>query len=164
MEGNGQDFDFEIIEPSSKSDHLSGFNTENDEVWFMQLPKNLKPAHLLQQKLKLPGRSNLEHKIEGVAFEFSDSKDNVFGINKIKLKHSMRILPVRGCIVLRKRMDTIKEKEYEVNSVSKGSTNPLSIKRSHPLLSERPLTETNTDSKSFLTHMKPKRRKKADGN
>lgn len=75
-----------------------------DEIWVLQCPKGLNIKEELQsQKLKLPGRTNF-NSAEAVAVEYDEPETRAFGYCNRKARYSLRLLPVKGNILLRDRL------------------------------------------------------------
>uniref|UniRef100_A0A0A1WV49 Methionyl-tRNA formyltransferase n=1 Tax=Zeugodacus cucurbitae TaxID=28588 RepID=A0A0A1WV49_ZEUCU len=75
-----------------------------DEVWVLQCPKGFNLEEELQsQKLKLPGRTNF-NSAEAVSVEYAEPETRAFGYCNRKGRYSLRLLPVKGSILLRNRL------------------------------------------------------------
>ncbi|XP_069961618.1 uncharacterized protein [Bactrocera oleae] len=75
-----------------------------DEIWVLQCPKGYNIEENLQsQKLKLPGRTNFTS-TEAVAVEYAEPETRAFGYCNRKGRYSLRLLPVKGSILLRDRL------------------------------------------------------------
>jgi len=80
---------------------LSSIDENEDEIWFLQCPKGTDITQLLNRKMKLPGRTNVDD-MEAVAVESHTPVDHAFGYCTKKHRYNLRVLPVRGSIVMRK--------------------------------------------------------------
>ncbi|XP_013114152.1 uncharacterized protein LOC106091971 [Stomoxys calcitrans] len=108
------------------------------EVWFLQCPKGTDVKLLEQEKIKIPGRTNLSN-VEAVSVEFVEGKQqHSFAYCHRKGGFDLRLLPVRGTIVLRNRLkatDTISaERVEECCPPLKKVPMPSTIRIRHPLL------------------------------
>lgn len=111
--------------------------TEN-EVWLLQCPKGLDVKALEHEKLKIPGRTNLAG-FEAVSVDFIEGKQqHSFAYRNRNGRYDLRLLPIRGTIVMRNRLkaaDNITaERIEECCPPSKRVPLPSKIRVRHPLL------------------------------
>lgn len=86
-------------------------NQDEDEMWLLQCPKGMKLGELVEQEqMKLPGRTTVRGQ-ELVASEFLEgSRSEAFSYYRPrKQKYSVQILPIRGTIVVRDRLQLHKD-------------------------------------------------------
>ncbi|XP_017472201.1 PREDICTED: uncharacterized protein LOC108363367 [Rhagoletis zephyria] len=99
--------DFKEIKPTQELTTIGGFpgiDEVEDEVWFLQCPKGFDVESELQgQKFKIPGRTNF-NSCEAVAVEYAEPETRAFGYCNRKGRYSLRLLPVKGNILLRGRL------------------------------------------------------------
>lgn len=109
-----------------------------NEIWFLQCPKGMDIKSLENEKIKLPGRTTL-NEIESVSVDFVEGKQqHSFAYCNRNGRYDLRLLPVRGTIVLRNRLkaaDSITEERVsECCPPSKKVPMPSKIRVRHPLL------------------------------
>ncbi|XP_067629321.1 uncharacterized protein [Eurosta solidaginis] len=99
--------DYKEVKPSKELAAIGEFQNVDeikDEVWLLQCPKGLDIDTELQgQKLKLPGRTNF-NTAETVAVEYAEPQKRAFGFCNRKGRYSLRLLPIKGNILLRGRL------------------------------------------------------------
>uniref|UniRef100_A0A1B0BVV0 Uncharacterized protein n=1 Tax=Glossina palpalis gambiensis TaxID=67801 RepID=A0A1B0BVV0_9MUSC len=119
--------------------NINEIDLAEDEVWLMQCPKGLNIKELESQMMKMPGRTNFGN-LESVCMEFTDEpKKEAFAyFDSRKSKYSLRILPVRGSIIVRERLKAnkpISEEEFAQHCPTKRKVAmPRNINIRHPLL------------------------------
>lgn len=130
--------------------------TGDDEVWLVQCPTNLETSNLLNNKIKLPGKTSLEN-LETIAVEYKNPKTLTFGCKR-KKNYSLKNINFDGSIVIREKLQTVKkEKEFELPKQEKVPF-PDNLKERHPLLGYR-FEESITLPGNVLAKLK-----KAEGN
>ncbi|CAD6995267.1 uncharacterized protein LOC101458342 [Ceratitis capitata] len=101
--------DYKEIKSSFDINTIGGFqdiDEVEDEVWILQCPKGFDMASEIRgQKLKIPGRSSF-NSVEAVAVEFTEPETRAFGYCNRKGRYSLRLLPVKGNILMRGRLKT----------------------------------------------------------
>ncbi|XP_053952652.1 uncharacterized protein LOC128859673 [Anastrepha ludens] len=99
--------DYKEIKPSKEVTTIGGFqeiDEVEDEVWLLQCPKGFDiKSELEDQRLKIPGRTNFNSS-EAVAVEYDLPELRAFGYCNRKGRYSLRLLPVKGNILLRGRL------------------------------------------------------------
>lgn len=106
--------------------------TGDDEVWLVQCPRNLDPSDLLNNKIKLPGKTAVSTH-ETLAVEYKNPKTFTFGCKR-KKRYSLKNINFDGSIVIREKLQTVKkEKEFEHPKLERVPF-PDNLKERHPLL------------------------------
>lgn len=119
--------------------NIDEIDLAEDEVWLMQCPKGLNIKELESQMMKMPGRTNFGN-LESVCVESTDEpKKEAFAyFDNRKSKYSLRILPIRGSIIVRERLKAnkpINEEEFAQHSSTKRKVAmPRNLNIRHPLL------------------------------
>lgn len=114
---------------------LGDFHTisDDDEIWLMQCPKGADISLLTGQKIKLPGRSNHEQ-FETVATEYIEPISHAFGHKSKKAHNAIKIVPIRGSILMRNRLKAMPPPDATEVLVSPVKVPmPTGIKERHPL-------------------------------
>lgn len=121
--------ELEIKETSLADLHeISG----DDEVWLVQCPRSMDVSELLNNKIKLPGKTTIKN-VETIAVEYQTPKTLTFGC-KSKKKYSLKNLNFDGSIVIREKLQTVKkEKDFHFPKPERVPF-PGNLKERHPLL------------------------------
>lgn len=92
----------EISAQSKGLGSLHKIDLEEDEVWLLQCPKGMDLKTFEEKQIKLPGRTSLRE-YEAVSTEFTSGPihNNFAFCRPKKQKYSVRVLPVRGTIIVR---------------------------------------------------------------
>ncbi|XP_061387884.1 uncharacterized protein LOC133322948 [Musca vetustissima] len=111
--------------------------TEN-EIWLLQCPKGMNLKSLENEKLKIPGRTSIND-LESVSVDFVEGKQqHSFAYCSRNGRYDLRVLPVRGTIVLRNRLKAsesiTEERISECCPPMKKVPLPSKIRVRHPLL------------------------------
>ncbi|XP_065355301.1 uncharacterized protein LOC135949619 [Calliphora vicina] len=130
--------EIELTSESKPIGKLHDFDLLENEIWLLQCPKGMDVTELESQKLKMPGRTNINSS-EAVSMEFNEGKEqHAFAYCNRKGRYDLRLLPVRGTIVVRDRLkaaETITaERAEECCPPTKRVPLPASIRVRHPLL------------------------------
>lgn len=117
---------------------LEDIDLVEDEVWLLQCPKGMDVKQLESQKLKIPGRTNLDDS-EAVSVEFVEGvEQHAFAYSNRKGRYDLRLLPIRGTIVLRNRLKAAAtitcDRVEECCPPAKRVPMPSAIRVRHPLL------------------------------
>ncbi|XP_075147231.1 uncharacterized protein LOC142221397 [Haematobia irritans] len=126
----------------------------DSDVWFLQCPKGMDLKVLEHEKLKIPGRTSLSD-VETISVEFVEGKQQQsFAYSNRKGGYDLRLLPVRGTIVVRDRLkasdNVTSERIEECCPPSKRVPMPSAIRVRHPLLGVR--YEEKLDLKPDVLH------------
>lgn len=153
--------EIELTDDSKPVGKLDDFDLLENEIWLLQCPKNMNVNELQNQKIKMPGRSNINGN-EAVSMEFEKGKEcHAFAYCNRKGSYVLRLLPVRGTIVVRDRLkaaETVSEERVEECSSPAKRVPVPKVRIRHPLLG------SNYEDKIKLDESIEKRLKKADEN
>ncbi|XP_023294201.2 uncharacterized protein LOC111677333 [Lucilia cuprina] len=138
LEENKLFSEIELTEESKPIGKLQDFDLLENEIWLLQCPKGMDVSELENQKLKIPGRTNINNS-EAVSMEFNEGKEqHAFAYCNRKGRYDLRLLPVRGTIVVRDRLKAAEtvtiERAEECCPPAKRVPLPSGIRVRHPLL------------------------------
>ncbi|XP_037824361.1 uncharacterized protein LOC119612618 [Lucilia sericata] len=138
LEENKLFSEIELTEESKPIGKLQDFDLLENEIWLLQCPKGMDVTELENQKLKIPGRTNINNS-EAVSMEFNEGKEqHAFAYCNRKGRYALRLLPVRGTIVVRDRLKAAEtvttERAEECCPPAKRVPLPAGIRVRHPLL------------------------------
>ncbi|KAI8119841.1 hypothetical protein FF38_14133 [Lucilia cuprina] len=138
LEENKLFSEIELTEESKPIGKLQDFDLLENEIWLLQCPKGMDVSDLENQKLKIPGRTNINNS-EAVSMEFNEGKEqHAFAYCNRKGRYDLRLLPVRGTIVVRDRLKAAEtvtiERAEECCPPAKRVPLPSGIRVRHPLL------------------------------
>ncbi|XP_055849873.1 uncharacterized protein LOC129914574 [Episyrphus balteatus] len=123
----------EIDEEKPALGDFFSIDEDEDEIWVMQCPKGESISFLKDQQIKLPGRSN-HNNFETVATEYSEPILHAFGHKSKKGHNAVKILPVKGSIIMRSRLKAMPPPESSPPEASPVKVPmPKGIKERHPL-------------------------------
>lgn len=130
--------ELELTEESKAIGNLQDIDLLDNEVWLLQCPRGMDIKDLERQKLKMPGRTNFNDS-EAVSMEFTEGKEQrAFAYCNRKGRYALRLLPVRGTIVVRDRLKAAEtvttERAEECCPAAKRVPLPSNIRVRHPLL------------------------------
>ena len=129
--------EMELNEQSKPIGKLHEIDLSENEIWLLQCPKGMNVAELENQKLKIPGRTNVNDS-EAISMEFNNGKEQHAFASHRKGRYSLRLLPVRGTIVIRNRLKNAEtvtgERVEECCPPAKRVPLPSAIRVRHPLL------------------------------
>lgn len=141
--------ELESNEQSKAIGKLHEIDLAENDIWLLQCPKGTNVGEFENQKLKIPGRTNINDS-EALSMEFNNGKEqHAFAYYQRKGRYSLRLLPVRGTIVVRnhlKNAETItNERVEECCPPAKRVPLPSAIRIRHPLLGSQYEDKINLD-------------------
>ncbi|KAM7360108.1 uncharacterized protein ACRADG_003374 [Cochliomyia hominivorax] len=130
--------EIDLTDDSKPIGKLQEIDIVENEIWLLQCPKDLDVTQLENETLKMPGRTNLNN-FEAITMEFNEGKQQqAFAYCNRKGRYALRLLPVRGTIVVRDRLKTAEsvtiERAEELCPPAKRVPLPSNIRVRHPLL------------------------------